>query len=156
MELNHIHLRTIEPDDLPRLYEFNLDPDANRLAATVPRSAEAFRAHWERILADPGTIARAISAGNVLAGSISCFNFDRLDYVGYWVAREFWGKGVASKALELLLNEVSLRPLYARAATTNRASLRVLEKCGFVVQSIHASPVNERFLECEEAFLVLN
>jgi hypothetical protein len=53
-------LRDIAPDDLPWMYEFNLDPEANRLAATIPRSAEAFRAHWERALADPSVVAKAI------------------------------------------------------------------------------------------------
>jgi RimJ/RimL family protein N-acetyltransferase len=91
----------------------------------------------------------------VLAGCISCFKHDGLDSVGYWVSKEFWGIGIASRALELLLKEIQSRPLHARVATSNRASLRVLQKCGFVVQSVQASPADERYLECEEALLVL-
>lgn len=41
--------------------------------------------------------------------------------------------GIASKALHLLLQEVVKRPLVAAAATSNGASLQVLQKCGFVV-----------------------
>jgi RimJ/RimL family protein N-acetyltransferase len=153
--VSHIRLRNIEQNDLRRLYEFNLDPDANCLAATIPRSAGAFEAHWENVLADPNVVVKAISVADVLAGYISCFKLDGFDMVGYWVSKDFWGKGIASRALELLLEEVAVRPLHARVATSNRASLRVLQKCGFVVQSVQMSPADDRFLECEEAFLVL-
>ena len=92
---------------------------------------------------------------NRLAGSIVCFERHGVSEVGYWLGREFWGNGVASKALELLLQEVQSRPLYARVATTNVASLRVLQKCGFEVEQIQRSPATERYLECDEVLAVL-
>ena len=153
--MSHVCLRDIKQDDLPRMFEFNLDPDANRLAGTVPRSADAFRAHWANVLADRNVVAKAISVAGVLAGYISCFKLDGFDVVGYWVSKDFWGKGIASRGLELLLEEVRIRPLHARVATSNRASLRVLQKCGFVVESVQASPASDRFQECDEAFLIL-
>jgi RimJ/RimL family protein N-acetyltransferase len=153
--VSRVRLRNIERDDLPRLYEFHLDPDANRLAATIPRSVDAFEAHWGNALGDPNVVSKAISVGHVLAGCISCFKHDGLNNVGYWLGKDFWGKGIASRALSLLLNEIQSRPLYARVATSNPASLRVLQKCGFVVQSVRASPADDRYLECEEALLVL-
>jgi RimJ/RimL family protein N-acetyltransferase len=150
-----VRLRDIAQDDLPRMYEFNLDPEGNRLAATIPRNAEAFAAHWENVLADSNVVAKAISVGDRLAGYINCFKRDDLHFVGYWVGREFWGQGVASRALELLLNEVTIRPLHAQVAASNQASLRVLQKSGFTVRSVQAAPADDRNLECEEAFLVL-
>ena len=51
--------------------------------------------------------------------------------VGYWLGREFWGRGIATAALQLFLLEVRTRPLYGRAAKDNAGSIRVLEKCGF-------------------------
>ncbi len=153
--ISRVRLRDIALNDLPRMYEFNLDPEANRLAATIPRSAEAFVSHWENALADSNVVAKAISVGDLLAGYISCFKRDGFHSVGYWVAKHFWGQGIASKAPELLLNEVTIRPLHAHAATSNRASLRVLQKCGFMVRSVQVSPGDDRYLECEEAFLVL-
>ena len=153
--ISYVRLRDIRPDDLPRIYEFQLDPDANCLAATISRSADAFDAHWRNVLADPDVIVKAILLGDVLAGHISCFQQDGFHSVGYWLSKEFWGQGIASRALELLLADVPIRPLHARVATSNRASLRVLQKCGFVIQHIQVSPADPRFLECEEAFLVL-
>lgn len=57
--------------------------------------------------------------------------------------------------MHLLLQEVAKRPLVATAATSNGASLRVLQKCGFVVERVHLSPATDRFPECEGAVLVL-
>jgi RimJ/RimL family protein N-acetyltransferase len=51
--------------------------------------------------------------------------------VGYWIGRDYWGKGVATRALSNFLRLVKTRPLYAHVAEHNVASLRVLEKCGF-------------------------
>jgi RimJ/RimL family protein N-acetyltransferase len=153
--ISRVRLREIAPDDLPTMYQFNLDPDANRLAATSPRSAAAFQTHWQNALADSTVVARAISVGDQLAGYISCFRRDGFHFVGYWVGQEFWGQGIATRALELLLVEVTIRPLHAHVAISNRASLRVLQKSGFVVRSVQISPADDRNLECEEALLVL-
>jgi RimJ/RimL family protein N-acetyltransferase len=109
--ISHVRLRDLEQGDLPQMYEFQLDPDANRLAGTIPRGADAFMAHWEKILADPNTTVKAICVADVLAGYISCFKLDGFDTVAYWVSKAFWGKGIASRALELLLREVPVRPV---------------------------------------------
>lgn len=153
--ISDVQLRNIEQDDLPRMYAFNLDPDANRLAMTIPRSGADFDAHWERVLSDPKIVAKAISVNNVLAGHISCFQQDGLYAVGYWIGRDFWGQGIATRALQLLLTIVPVRPLHARVAASNQASLRVLQKCGFVIRSSQVTPSDDRFLECDETFLVL-
>ena len=51
--------------------------------------------------------------------------------LGYWVAREHWGRGLATRAVRAFLDELPARPLHATVATDNVASRRVLEKCGF-------------------------
>jgi hypothetical protein len=51
--------------------------------------------------------------------------------VSYWIGKPYWGRGVATRALLAFLKRIKVRPLYARAAKDNLASLRVLEKCGF-------------------------
>ena len=150
-----VRLRKVEQDDLSRMYEMQLDPESNRLAVTIPRSAEAFSAHWENALRDPRVTAKVIVVGKVLAGYISCFQMDGLDSVGYWIDKDYWGQGIATRALELLLDEVANRPLQARVATSNAASLRVLQKCGFEIVRVQVSPADDRYPECEEAVLTL-
>lgn len=51
----------------------------------------------------------------------------------YWLGKEFWGRGVATKALALLLDRVQERPLHARVAKSNVGSLRVVQACGFAI-----------------------
>jgi RimJ/RimL family protein N-acetyltransferase len=150
-----VRLRPVEPGDLPRMYDLQQDPDSNRMAVTVPRTREAFDSHWAKSLGDPSITARVILVGEDTVGTISCFPRDGRDHVGYWIDRAFWGRGVASRALHLLLREVAKRPLVATAATSNGASLRVLQKCGFVVEQVRRSPATDRHPECEEAVLVL-
>ena len=51
--------------------------------------------------------------------------------VSYWLGREHWGRGVATRALSAFLAVETSRPLHALAAKDNAGSIRVLEKCGF-------------------------
>jgi RimJ/RimL family protein N-acetyltransferase len=150
-----VRLRPIQPGDLPRMYELQLDPESNRLAVTIPRTREAFDAHWAKVLDDSGNTTKAVLVGEALVGYISCFPMDGQDHVGYWIDRAYWGLGIATWALQILLREVARRPLVASAATINGASIRVLQKCGFVVEGVRLAPASDRFPECEEAILVL-
>jgi RimJ/RimL family protein N-acetyltransferase len=151
-----VRLRAVVPADLPTLFAYQADAESCRMAAVHPRTEGAFYAKWDEIFRDPGVTARAMVADGALVGSISCFSLEGRDFVGYWIGREHWGKGVATRALELLLEEVGRRPLFARVATENLGSMRVLERCGFEVISRRFSPGDERFMECEEALLRLS
>lgn len=137
------------------MYDLQLDPESNRMAVTIPRIREAFDSHWAKSLDEPNVTARVMLVGDAVVGYISRFPADGGDHVGYWIDRAYWGQGIASRALHLLLQQVSERPLHASVATSNVASLRVLQKCGFVVERVRISPATDRYPECEEAVLVL-
>jgi len=143
-----VRLREVVEADLADFFANQLDPEANRMAAFTapdPADVEAFTAHWSRLLAD-----RSVT-GNVLL-----FPHAGQPEVGYWLGRRFWGRGVASRALALFLQVVRVRPLYARAAKDNAASLRVLGKCGFVVVGEDRGYANARGTEIEEYVLRLD
>ena len=150
-----VRLRPVQPGDLPRRYEMQLDTESNRMVGTIPRTAEVFDSHWAKVLDDPEVAARAILVGVALVGTISCFTRDGQDHVGYWIDRAYWGMGIASRALHLFPREVVKRPLIATAATSNVASLRVLQKCGFIVEQVRLAPGDDRHPECEIAVLLL-
>lgn len=154
--MDAVQLRTLTEADLPHIFRMQLDPESNRMAMTNPRTAEAFAAHWAKILPDPKLTNKAILFNEVMVGSISCFPHEDEFHVGYWIDREHWGQGIASRALELLLLEVTIRPLYAHVATSNSASLRVLQKCGFSIERVYHAPATDRYPACEEAILVLH
>ena len=123
-----------EEDNLPVLYEQQLDPEAAAMAAFVPRDREAFFAHWKtRILADDAVEKKTILFDGKVAGNIVCFEQQGKTLVGYWIGREYWGKGIATRALAALRDQVKQRPLYAYVAAHNIGSIRVLQKCGFTV-----------------------
>jgi RimJ/RimL family protein N-acetyltransferase len=90
-------------------------------------------AHWENnILAQDGAIAQTIVADGQVAGNVLSWPADGTRLIGYWIGREFWGRGIATRALAALLEQLTERPLRALVAPHNAGSIRVLEKCGFV------------------------
>ena len=128
-----VELREVEPDDLPLFFEHQLDPEASEMAVFPSREREAFMSHWAKVLADETNLTRTVLADGEVAGNV--VSFDRLGEreVGYWIGRDHWGKGIATAALAAFLLQDRTRPLTARVATTNVGSIRVLEKCGFIV-----------------------
>ncbi len=152
---DRVRLRPVQAGDLPRMFELQLDPEANRLAVVNSRAREAFDELWAKLLADPQIAARAILVGDEFVGHISCFTLDNQDHVGYWIDRAFWGRGIASRALQLYLLDYTQRPIVATVATSNGPSLRVLQKCGFVVVRVYHAPASERYPESEVAELAL-
>lgn len=105
------------------------------MAAVPTRELPQFLVHWRtNILASPTSKARVIVHDGRVAGSIVSWNPGSQRLLGYWVGREFWGKGLATAAVAEFLKEVDLtRPLDASVATHNVGSLRVLQKNGFVI-----------------------
>ena len=96
------------------------------------RDREAFDAHWERVLAGETNIHKTVVFEGQVAGNAVSWEQDGRRLVGYWLGKEFWGKGIATQALAELVEVLGTRPLYAYVAKTNIGSIRVLEKCGFV------------------------
>jgi RimJ/RimL family protein N-acetyltransferase len=125
-------LRNVESSDVDAFFEHQSDPEATAMAVFPARDRDAFDAHWRRLLADDSLVKRTIVADGAVAGNIGCWTQDGLRLVGYWVRREFWGRGLATAALEEVAAEIPERPLHAWVAATNMGSIRVLEKCGFL------------------------
>ena len=130
---NKILLRDVIESDLPILYEQQLDPDATAMAAFPSRDREAFMAHSARIMSDESVIFKAIVFDGEVAGSMVSWIMEGEREVGYWLGKEYWGKGIATQALSEYVKIVRTRPLYAHVARHNIGSRRVLEKCGFKV-----------------------
>jgi RimJ/RimL family protein N-acetyltransferase len=148
-------LRDVVETDVPIFFEHQRDPEATHMAAFPPRDRDAFTAHWDKILANDEVTKKTVLCESEVAGNILIFERDGKRLVGYWIGREFWGKGLATRALAELVTEVTERPLYAYVATTNLGSIRVLEKCGFTLSG-HETEFDERLgEEIEEALYVL-
>ncbi len=74
--------------------------------------------------------------------------------IGYWLGQPHWGKGYGTEALrqmtEYLFQNTEAKRLFAPVLAPNKASMKILEKCGFVLEGVHVCAV---FRESEGGFL---
>jgi RimJ/RimL family protein N-acetyltransferase len=131
-----IRLREVLNDDLPIFYEQQLEPEATEMAAFPSRGKREFMAHWTNNVLGNEWVKKTILFEGQVAGNVVSFEQDGKMEVGYWLGKEFWGQGIASRALAEFLGYVVVRPLYAHVAKHNIASRRVLEKCGFTIHGL--------------------
>jgi len=151
----NVILRELIVSDLPIIFKQMSDPESSALAAVPSRNKEEFDVHWTKIMADDTVILQTIEVDGRVAGHLVSFLIEEERQVGYWLGKEYWGKGIATKALEEFLKVVQPRPLFGRMARHNGASKRVLEKCGFKVigEDKYVNPAKE---EVEEFILELD
>ena len=135
-----VRLRSVDERDLVVFFDHQADPQAVEMAAFPARDKDQFAAHWARVRADDSVVARTIVVGGLVAGNIGSWQQDGQQLLGYWVGREWWGRGVATQAVALLVDELAIRPLYAHVARHNVGSIRVLEKCGFRRERAQEAP----------------
>jgi RimJ/RimL family protein N-acetyltransferase len=158
-DMGEVALRPIEDADLDRLFALMRDPESVRMAAFVGRDPDdraAFDAHMAKIRARDDVTNRAITLDGELVGSVAAFVIEGDTEVTYWVDRAHWGQGIAGRALVQLLELVTVRPVFGRAASDNRGSLRVLQKAGFRVIGTEVGYANARGAEIEETILRLD
>ncbi len=74
--------------------------------------------------------------------------------IGYWIGEPYWGKGIATKAVELItnygFNTLNLKRIYAGVFEYNLASMKVLEKNGFENEGIFKKAVLKNNLFFDE------
>jgi [ribosomal protein S5]-alanine N-acetyltransferase len=131
-----VRVRPLREEDLPALFEIQLDAAAQRLAAFTDEATahdrDAYVAKFRRLLADEAVLLRAVEVEGEVVGSVAAFPIEGDVEVTYWIRADWWGRGVATAALAALLAEAPARPLHARVAADNAGSIRVLERNGFV------------------------
>ena len=155
----YVSLREVRDNDLPVFYSHSNQPEGIWMAAFTakdPSDRIHFEAHWARIRQDPSVIAlTVVGEGGEVVGSVGLYGPAEEREITYWIGREYWGRGAATAALRALLSVVPERPLRARAAADNGGSIRVLEKCGFVVTGRERGFANARGEEIDEVVLTL-
>ncbi len=146
-------------DDLPALFRNMQDPEAAHMAAFLGQDAgdlDKYIAKWTRLLSDPSIHSFTCAENGIVVGMVSSFLMEGEREVTYWIARSHWGRGLATAALRHLLAQVGERPIFARAASDNAGSVRVLGKCGFRTIGTDRSFANARGEEIEETILRLD
>ena len=152
-------LREVRDEDLATLFEQWADPVAAHMAAFTAADhmdPDAFERRWSRLRADPTLITRAIVVDGEVVGTIGSWGDPDEREITYWIGRSYWGKGIATCALDAFLAVDPSRPLRARVAADNVASCRVLVKCGFRVIATDRGFAEARSSEIEELVLRLD
>jgi len=76
----------------------------------------------------------------VIGVSVGEYQHSRCAELGYWLGEEYWGKGIASDSLtqmtEYIFSSTKIVRLFAPVFDPNKASMRVLEKCGYKLEGV--------------------
>ena len=152
-------LREVMDDDLPIFFEYQLDKDANYMAAFTskdPTDREAFNVHWKKIRTAKTVVIKTIIYEEKVVGSVLSYEDEGKPEISYWLGKGYWGRGIATRALAEFLEKVNkTRPIYARMAKDNNGSGRVLEKCGFKIIGEGKGFANARGKKIEELLFEL-
>ncbi|NQV21635.1 MAG: GNAT family N-acetyltransferase [Rhodospirillales bacterium] len=140
-----LRLRPFALDDAPSVQHFLGNEDLAKQTVNLPYPFEAGAAEtWLRSTLDDlqngggYTLAMERREDKALMGAVGLL----VDPVvgtraelGYWIARTYWGIGLATEAVERMIGfgriELGIKEIWACAFSENTASIRVLEKTGF-------------------------
>ena len=145
METERLVLRLWHESDAGTLFKYACDPELGPRAGWPPHkrvedSLEIIRKYfmndftWAVELKETGEVIGCVgyhpaSMSNLEIGEDQC-------EVGYWIARPYWNQGICTEALQMVIDhcfkEKGYKVLWGSFFTSNPASGRVMEKCGFV------------------------
>ena len=144
METERILLRPWREEDAEALYRHASDPEVGPRAGWSPhKSVDESRNIIRTLFANDHTWAIVQKESREPIGCICYYTPDESNIgifpndaeVGYWVARPYWNRGIATEALKLLIDycfrQRGFRTLWADYFPDNQASGRVMQKCGF-------------------------
>ena len=153
MTTKTITLTETTTDDLHLLFEFQLDEEANYLAAFTAKDISdkvAYLEKYTKHLADPTITMRTIKANDEIVGSVAKYMMEGDAEITYGIDKKYWRQGIASTALADFLKIELARPIFGRVAFDNYGSQKVLEKCGFIRIGSDRGFANARQAEIEE------
>lgn len=146
MESGRLLLRPWHDEDAETLYQYASNPAIGEMAGWPPhKSVEESREVIRNVFSNPTTWAIALKdnpahpIGAIGYGSsCECGLPDALPgepCIGYWIAQPYWGKGISTEALQLMIEHIrtttDIKSIISGHFTDNPASGRVMEKCGF-------------------------
>lgn len=133
----NIELRHFRMDDAAKVAQLVGDEEVSKWTSNIPFPySEQDAITWISSTASSSSRKPyAVELDGLLVACVSYWPYepDSIE-VGYWVGKSFWGKGICTKALKLLLasdNFPAQKDIFAKVMVQNFGSQRVLEKCGF-------------------------
>lgn len=151
-------LRPMTLADIEILFDQKKDGVAVEMAAFTskdPQDAAAFMMKTKNLIANQDIDTLVIEVAGKVVGDVMGFEMFGRRSVCYWLGREYWGRGYATEALKLFVDQFDQRPLVARVVHDNAASLQVLQKCGFKIVDEEVGFAAGRGAEVRELILEL-
>jgi len=151
-----ITIRDFHEGDSVQLLHILNDPEVVRyLSSKIPTPYTLDDAQWWISTGSKIGIVKAIDIDGSLVGCIGAeqgeFEYQRSAEIGYWIAKDYWRKGIATYAINeiisLVFKNTDIVRLFACVFSQNTASLNVLGKCGFELESVHNKAIykNDEF-----------
>ena len=140
-----IELRDFEQRDIEVLVKLLNNKNVTQyLSSRIPQPYTIQDAEWWVNTGSKVGIAKAIDVGGNLIGVISAtigeYENIRSAEIGYWLGENYWGQGVATKAVDKMTNYIfsnsKIVRLFSPVFAPNKKSMRVLEKCGYMKEGI--------------------
>jgi len=135
-------LRPPKLSDAKNIYLLQQDKEAKRMFVYVPNSIEKVRKDlvFERKRKDRDRLVIDIGGEAVGDIGITMIVPNLKGKIGYWIAKEYRGKGLMTKVVKLATDhwfkKYKLRRIYANTRPFNKPSARVLEKAGFKLEGL--------------------
>jgi RimJ/RimL family protein N-acetyltransferase len=145
-----IKLRTFKQKDKNKLLHILNDSNITKYLSTkIPEPYTSVDADWWISKGSTQSIIRAIEIDNELVGCIGVnqgeFEYALSGEIGYWLAKEYWRKGIMAQAVNQMVTEIftstEIVRLFASVFSENIGSMRLLEKCGFKLEAIHKKAI---------------
>jgi len=151
-----ITLRDFNEGDADQLLCILNDPEVIKfLSSKIPTPYTLKDAQWWISTGSKTSMVKAIEFNGSLVGCIGAeqgeFEYKRSAEIGYWIAKDFWRRGIATQAINeitsLVFNTTDIIRLFASVFSSNTASMHVLGKCGFELESVHKKSIykNDEF-----------
>ncbi len=145
-------LREFALEDAGRVRELVDDPAVSRWTSNIPHPYTRQDAvDWiTQTARDPEKHPFAVVAGEEIVACVSYWPDGDDIEVGYWVGRDYWGQGVCTRGLQLMLARPDFprdRRVIARVMVGNERSERVLQKCGFEFSADCRCPQGDKLVD---------
>ena len=167
LDTARLRLRRLDTGDAAEVSRLLNDWEVVRTTSNLPfpyrlDDAEAFVAKTMSETAAGRAVVLAVEerVGGGLVGCVGAtVNGDDAE-IGYWIARDRWGKGYATEAvrrcLRLLFTSFGVSLVWATVMPGNPASRRVLEKAGLVFHQSRATTLPARGVTAELDYLIID
>lgn len=150
LESNNLILKKIEKEDVQEVFEIYNNDKVFEFCGILPKhnieTVSKMIGHFERDYNKKSRIKLGIflkNENNKLIGIIEAMDFNQkvnMVTIGYFLAEEYWGKGIASEAVSILIKflfeNVDINRIQAEVMLANKASKRVLLKNGFIKEGL--------------------